>query len=68
MIASMFKQFYAHVNGWIILIRKLFHEVLIDNGVKQGDVLALTLFLVFFAILLTHASHDCDKGVSPFAV
>ena len=38
-------------------------EIAVDNGVKQGDILALILFSSYFAVLLTHAFQDCGAGV-----
>ena len=35
----------------------------VDNGVKQGCVLAPTLFSIFFAAMLIDAFGDCDRGV-----
>ena len=42
---------------------KLSEEFAVDNGVKQGDIPAPTLFSIYFAMLLTYAFKDCDKGV-----
>ncbi|XP_033121981.1 uncharacterized protein LOC117120995 [Anneissia japonica] len=35
----------------------------IKNGVKQGCVLAPTLFGIFFAMMLRHAFDSCDEGI-----
>ena len=35
----------------------------ISSGVKQGCVLAPTLFGIFFSLLLQYAFNDCDEGV-----
>ena len=35
----------------------------IDNGVKQGDILAPTLFSIYFAVAFNYAFKDCDTGV-----
>ena len=42
----------------------LLDEIAVDNGVKQGDILAATLFSIYFAVLLSHAFQDCEAGVS----
>ena len=42
---------------------QLFDEPPGNIGVKQGDILAPTLFSVFFATLQSHAFHTCDKGI-----
>ena len=35
----------------------------VSNGTKQGCVLALLLFSIFFALMLMVAFKDCDTGV-----
>jgi hypothetical protein len=35
----------------------------VSSGVKQGCVLALTLFGIFFSMLLQYAFKDCNEGV-----
>ena len=35
----------------------------VSSGVKQGCVLAPTLFGIFFSMLLQHAFNDCSEGV-----
>ena len=42
---------------------QLSEEISIDNGVKQGDIPAPTLFSIYFAVLLTHAFEDVDVGI-----
>ena len=44
-------------------VKMLSDEVSIDNGVKQGDIPAPTLFSIYFAVVLTHAFQDCDNGI-----
>ena len=36
---------------------------LISDGVKQGCVLALTLFSIFFSIMLREAKEDLPDGI-----
>ena len=38
-------------------------EIAIDNGVKEGDLLAPTIFSISFAALLTRTFKDCDPGI-----
>ena len=38
-------------------------EIAIINGVKPGDIPALTLFSIFFAVHLTYAFKDCDQVI-----
>ena len=35
----------------------------VENGVKQGDIPAPTLFSIFFAVMLTEAFKGCEVGV-----
>ena len=35
----------------------------IDNGVRQGNILAPVLYSIYFAVLLAHAFENCDRGV-----
>ena len=35
----------------------------VDNGVKQGDIPAPTLFSIYLSAMLWYAFHDCNKGV-----
>ena len=49
----------AHVN----FNGQLSEELAVDNGVKKGDIPALTLFSIFFAVLLSYAFQDYDKCV-----
>ena len=37
--------------------------IAVENGVKQVDILAPTLFSIFFATMLCHAFKDCTAGV-----
>jgi len=41
----------------------LSRPISIENGVKQGDIPAPTLFSIFFAVMLAEAFKDCDVGV-----
>ena len=38
-------------------------EISIDNGVKQGDIPAPTLFSKYFVVVLTRAFQYCDIGI-----
>ena len=40
----------------------------VTNGVKQGCVLALTLFSMMFSAMLTNAFKDGDNGIYLFGI
>ena len=35
----------------------------VENGMKQGDIQAPTLFSIYFAVVLSYEFQDCDIGV-----
>ena len=59
----MFKELHRNMKARVTFSSQLSGEIAIDNGVKQGDIPAPTLFSIFFAVLLTHAFKDCDQGI-----
>ena len=42
---------------------QLSDEIAVDNGVKQGDIPAPTLFSLYLTAVLWYAFQDCDVGV-----
>ena len=60
---NMFKQLHRNMKARVTFNGQLSDEIPIENGVKQGDIPAPTLFSIFFAVLLTHAFKDCEKGI-----
>ena len=59
----MLKELHRDMKGRVSFNGQLSEEISIDNGVKQGDIPAPTLFSIYFAVLLMHAFKDCDVGV-----
>ena len=57
------KQLHRDTKARISFNGQLSGGIPIENGGKQGDILAPTLFTIFFATLLAHAFQDCDDGV-----
>ena len=41
----------------------LSESIPVDNGVKQRDIPAPTLFSIYFAVMLSYAFQDCDIGI-----
>ena len=59
----MIAELHRDMKGRVTVNGSLSEEIPIENGVKQGDIQAPTLFSIFFATLLMHAFQDCEKGV-----
>ena len=60
---DMIKQLHDNMQAQVNFNGSLSEQFPIDNGVKQGDILAPTLFSIYFAVALNYAFKDCDKGV-----
>ena len=60
---SLIVSFHEDMNGTVQFDRSSSEPFPIKNGVKQGCVLAPTLFGIFFSLLLSHALEDSDDGV-----
>ena len=59
----MFTELHRNMKARVNFNGQLSDELAVDNGVKQGDIPAPTLFSIFFAVLLSYAFEDYDKGV-----
>ena len=59
----MFKELHRNMKARVTFNGQLSEEISIDNGVKQGDIPAPTLFSIFFAVMLSHAFQDCERGI-----
>ena len=60
---SMLKSFHTDMKGTILFNGNSSEPFTISNGVKQGCVLAPTLFGIFFALVLKHAFGNSTEGV-----
>jgi hypothetical protein len=60
---NMFKQLHRDMKARFNFNGSLSEPIAIDNGVKQGDIPAPTLFSIFLAVTLSYAFQDCDIGV-----
>ena len=60
---DMLKQLHRNMIARVSCNGRLSDPVRVDNGVKQGDIVAPTLFSIYLAVMLSHAFHDCDKGI-----
>ena len=55
--------FHNGMNGQVVTNGDQCDPFKISSGVKQGYLLALVLFNLFFTCVLKHAVQDLDKGV-----
>lgn len=62
-LLSLIKSFHLNMKGTVQFDGNLSNPFDICNGVKQGCVLAPTLFGIFFALLLKHAFGTANEGV-----
>ena len=52
----------------ILVDNELTSEIPYNNGIKQGCILAPTLFAIFAAAMFMHAVSDSPSGVSPLSL
>ena len=62
-LQSMIKSFHTNMKGTVQSYGGSFRPFDIRSGVKQGCVLAPTLFRIFFALLLKHAFRTASEGI-----
>lgn len=60
---TLIKALHENMQARVSLNGELSDPFTVSNGVKQGCVLAPTLFSLFLTATLTHAFNDCNKGV-----
>ena len=58
-----FKQLHDNMKAWVNVNGTLSDPVNVDNGVKQGDIPAPTLFSIYFSVVLIHAFENCRLGI-----
>ena len=56
-------QLHRDMQARVVMSGRLSDEIPIDNGVKPQDVLAPTLFSIFFSVMLTHTFQHCERSV-----
>ena len=62
-LLSLVRSFHQNMKGTVQFDGNLSEPFDICNGVKQGCVLAPTLFGIFFSILLKHAFGNANEGI-----
>ena len=63
---EMLEQLHRNMKARVNVNGSLSEPIPVDNGVKQGDIPAPTLFSIYFAVMLSYAANafqDCDIGV-----
>jgi hypothetical protein len=58
-----FRQLHDNMKAWVNVNGSLSEPVNVDNGVKQGDIPAPTLFSIYFSVVLCSAFENCDLGI-----
>ena len=62
-LLSFIKSFHNGTRGTVQYDGSMSEAFSINSGVKQGCVLAPTLFNIFFSVLLKHAFKSTEKGI-----
>ena len=57
-----FRQLHSSMKAQVNFDGQLSEKFSVDNGVKQGDIPAPTLFSIYLSAMLWYAFHDCEKG------
>ena len=57
---NIIKSFHDDMKVWVSLSGELSDPITVDNGVKQGDIPAPTLFAIYFYIVFMIAFNDND--------
>ncbi|XP_076065031.1 uncharacterized protein LOC143039064 [Oratosquilla oratoria] len=60
---SLLESFHSNMKGTVQFNGNISEPFNIRSGIKQGCVLALTLFGIFFALLLRHAFGTAQEGI-----
>ena len=62
-LLAVVRSFHDNMHSTVCYNGATSKEFPVSSGVKQGCVLAPTLFGIFFSMLLQHAFKDCSEGV-----
>ena len=60
---ALIRSLHDDMEAWICFNGDLSEPIPVENGVKQGDLLAPTLFAIFFAIVLYRAFATNENGI-----
>ncbi|GAA6107151.1 uncharacterized protein LOC118407100 [Tachysurus ichikawai] len=62
-LLAIIRSFHENMHSTVCFNGATSEAFPVNSRVKQGCVLALTLFAIFFSMLLQYAFKDCSKGV-----
>lgn len=62
-LLAVITSFHQDMQGMVCFDGATSDPFPVSNGVKQGCILASTMFGIFFSMLLQYAFADCDDGV-----
>ena len=62
-LLSIIASFRVNMHGTVSFDREISEPFKIDSGVKQGCVLAPTIFGIFFSLMLTYAFGTASDGI-----
>ena len=63
-LLSIIASFHVNMHGTVIFDREISEPFKIESGVKQGCVLAPTLFGIFISLMLTYAFGTASDGLT----
>ena len=63
-LVSIIRAFHDGMQGRVVASEGVSQPFSVTNGVKQGCVMAPTLFSILFAAMLQSALNDCSAGIS----
>ena len=60
---KLFRLFYDGMKAYVYVGGNISEAIPVENGVKQGDIPAPTLFALYFTMVLVMAFKECSTGI-----